>query len=52
MLEKTPLAETAFNNLYNAVVEGLLKDIANLKAKVGELESQIKWLEQDNSKHL
>lgn len=52
MLEKTPLAETEFNSLYDDAVEGLLREIARLKEKLSELEGQVNWLERENSKYL
>jgi hypothetical protein len=52
MLEKTPLAETEFNTLYNNATHRLQDEIVSLKLKIGELESQINWLEQENAKHL
>lgn len=52
MLEKTSLAETEFNALYNNKTRDLQDEIASLKLKISELQSQINWLEQENSKHL
>jgi|Laugrefa1bdmlbdn_1035148.scaffolds.fasta_scaffold00022_7 phage shock protein A len=52
MLEKTSLAETEFNALYNNATRRLQDEIAVLKLKISELEKQINWLEQENSKHL
>lgn len=52
MLEKTPLAETQFNSLYDDEVGGLLREIARLKEKLSELEGQVNWLERENSKYL
>ena len=52
MLEKTPLAETEFNTLYNNTTRGLQDEIASLKLKISELKSQINWLERENSKYL
>jgi hypothetical protein len=52
MLEKTSLAETEFNTLYNNHTRRLQDEIASLKLKISELQSQINWLERENSKYL
>ena len=52
MLEKTSLSETEFNTLYNNITRGLQDEIASLKLKISELQSQINWLERENSKYL
>jgi len=52
MLEKTPLGETEFHTLYNKLTRSLLDEISSLKLKISELQSQINWLEQENSKYL
>ena len=52
MLEKTSLAETEFDTLYNNATLRLQDEIASLKLKISELQSQINWLERENSKYL
>ncbi len=52
MLEKTSLAETEFNALYNNITRKLQDEIASLKLKISELQGQIDWLERENAKHL
>ena len=52
MLEKTSLAETEFNALYNDNTRALQDEIASLKLKISELRGQIDWLERENAKHL
>lgn len=52
MLEKTSLAETEFNSLYNNNVQKMHLEITRLKEKVKELESQIDWLERQYAKNL
>ena len=52
MLEKTPLAEQEFNGLYDDMTRRLQDEIASLKLKISELQSQINWLERENSKYL
>jgi predicted nucleic acid-binding Zn-ribbon protein len=52
MLEKTSLAETEFNSLYNNDVQKMQAEITQLREKVKELQSQIDWLERQYSKNL
>jgi len=52
MLEKTSLAETEFNSLYNDDRRKLVEEIKALRAKIEELRGQIDWLERENSKNL
>lgn len=52
MLEKTSLAETEFNAFYNNYTRRLQDEITSLKLKISELQSQINWLERENSKYL
>jgi len=52
MLEKTSLAETEFNSLYNDDLQRMSEEINTLRAKIQELRGQIDWLERENSKNL
>ena len=52
MLEKTFIADQKFTSKHSDIVISLLEEIKELRAKIEELGSQIKWLEQENAKYL